>query len=110
MTRSDIRLPLEVWLRPEDVLELEPHPGPQEIARFLETLGHFHAQAYAYTPDDRHGQLRRAAAEHLAHGVRTRQLGVRGVVRLSVELFDLIYLHPDYEVVELLDELRALLR
>ena len=110
VTRSDNRLPLEVWLAPEDVLELEPHLSPQELAQFLETLGRFHAQAYAYTPDERHGQLRRAAAEHLARGVRNHLLGVRGAVRLSVDLFDLLYLYPEYEVVTILDELRAQLR
>ena len=110
VTRSDNRLPLEVWLEPEDVLELEPHLSPQELAQFLETLGRFHAQAYAYTPDERHGQLRRAAAEHLARGVRNHLLGVRGAVRLSVDLFDLLYLYPEYEVATILDELRAQLR
>lgn len=110
VTRSDNRLPLELWLKPEDVLELDPHPGPQEIAQFLGTLEGFHAQAYGYLPGDRHGQVRRAAAEHLAQGVRNHLLGVRGVVRLSVELFDLLYLHPDYEVADMLGELRAQLR
>ena len=110
VTRSDNRLPLEVWLEPEDVLELEPHLSPQELAQFLDVLGRFHAQAYAYTPDERYGQLRRAAAEHLARGVRNHLLGVRGVVRLSVDLFDLLYLYPEYEVVTILDELRAQMR
>lgn len=110
VTRSDHRMPLGAWLGPKEVLELEPQPSPQEIAQFLETLERFHARAYAYTPGDRHGQLRRAGAEHLAQGVRNRLLGIRGVVRLSVELFDLLYLYPDAEVVTILDELRTQMR
>jgi hypothetical protein len=43
-------------------------------------------------------------------GVRNGRLSMRSVVRLSVELFDLLYLHPDYDVATLLDELRAQVR
>ena len=110
MTRSDNRLPLEEWLEPEEVLTLDPHPAPQEIAQFLKVLEGFHAQAYTYEPAERHGQVRRAAAEHLALALRNHIFGVRGMVRLSVELFDLLYLHPGLEVVEVLDELRAQVR
>ena len=110
VTRSDNRLPLEEWLKPEDILTLDPHPAPQEIAQFLKVLEGFHAQAYTYEPTERHGQVRRAAAEHLASGMRNHIFGVRGMVRLSVELFDLLYLHPELEVVEVLDELRAQVR
>ncbi len=110
VTRSDNRLPLEEWLKPEEILTLDPHPAPQEIAGFLRVLEGFHTQAYTYEPTERHGQVRRAAAEHLALGMRNHTFGVRGMVRLSVELFDLLYLHPELEVVEMLDELRAQVR
>jgi hypothetical protein len=110
VTRGDDNLPLEAWLSPEQVLELEPHHTPQEIGRFLQTLQGYHAQAYGYEPGERQGQIRRAAAEHLAQGMRSGKLSIRGVVRLSVELYDLLYLYPDYEVTELLEELRQQLR
>jgi hypothetical protein len=35
---------------------------------------------------------------------------MRSTVRLAVELFDPLYLHPDYDVATLLDELRAQVR
>jgi hypothetical protein len=35
---------------------------------------------------------------------------MRSVVRMAVELFDLLYLHPNYDVATLLDELRAQVR
>ncbi len=38
------------------------------------------------------------------------RLSIRGVVRLTVDLFDLLYLYPDYEVTALLDELRQQMR
>jgi hypothetical protein len=106
VTRSDNRLPLEDWLEPETVLELDPHHTPQEIGQFLQRLQGYHAQAYAYEPAERQGQVRRAAAEHLATGMRNDRLSIRGVVRLAVELYDLLYLHPDYEVAGLVEELR----
>jgi hypothetical protein len=110
VTRSDNRLPLEDWLGPEEVLELEPHHSPQEIGQFLQTLQGYHAQAYLYEPGERQGQIRRAAAEHLAAGMRSGRLSIRGVVRLGAELYDLLYLYPDYEVADLLEELREQMR
>ncbi len=60
--------------------------------------------------DERQRQVRRAAAEHLALGMKAGRLSIRGVVRLTVDLFDLLYLYPDYEVPALLDELRQQMR
>nr|MDQ3397273.1 ATP-binding protein [Deinococcota bacterium] len=110
VTRSDNRLPLEDWLEADEIIELDPHHTPQEISQFLHKLQGYHAQAYGYEPEDRQGQLRRAAAEHLAQGMRNAQLSIRDVVRLGVELYDLLYLYPDYEVAVLLEELRGQLR
>ena len=44
--------------------------------------------------DERQRQVRRAAAEHLALGMKAGRLSIRGVVRLTVDLFDLLYLLP----------------
>lgn len=110
VTRSENRMPLEAWLAPDQIIELSSQHTSQEIGHFLQHVMTYHATAYGYTPSERHGQVRRAAAEHLALGVRGDRLSVRGVVRLSVELFDLLYLYPDYEVTMLLDELRNQMR
>jgi len=109
-TRSDNRMPLEEWLDADQILELDPHHTPQEIGQFLQQVMTYHAQAYNYEAGERQGQIRRAAAEHLALGMRNNQLSIRGVVRMAVELFDLLYLYPDYDVAILLDELRNLVR
>lgn len=110
ITRSDNRLPLHDWLAEEDVFYLEPDAEPQEVGQFLQHILTYHAQAYGYEPGERQAQIRRGAAEHLAMGVRNGRLSMRSVVRLSIELFDLLYLHPDYSVATLLDELRAQVR
>jgi hypothetical protein len=110
VTRSDDQMPLTEWLNDEQILTLYPHHTPQEIGYFLEQLTGYHAQAYGYEPGDRQGQLRRGAAEHLALGMRNDRLNVRGMVRLAIGLFDLLYLHPDYPIVELLDEVRSQMR
>ncbi len=109
-TRSDNRMPLEEWLDAEYIFALDPHHTPQEIGQFLQQVMTYHAQAYGYKAGERQGQIRRAAAEHLALGMRNNQLSIRGVVRMAVELFDLLYLYPDYDVAVLLDELRNLVR
>ena len=110
ITRSDNRLPLEAWLDDDKVLALESHHTPQEIGHFLEQVMDYHALAYGYAVGERQRQVRRGAAEHLAQGMRNDRLNIRAVVRLAVELYDLLYLHPEYEVVSLLDELRGQMR
>jgi hypothetical protein len=110
ITRSENRLPLESWLEDGQVLALEPHHSAQEIGQFMQQVMGYHGQAYGYAADERQRQVRRGAAEHLALGMRSGRLSIRGVVRLTVELFDLLYLYPDYEVSALLAELRQQLR
>ncbi len=110
VTRSDNRLPLQEWLTPKQIFMLELEAEPQEVGQFLQRILAYHAQAYGYEPDERQGQVRRGAAEHLAMGIRNGRFSMRSVVRTAVELFDLLYLHPDYDVATLLDELRAQVR
>jgi hypothetical protein len=107
ITRSDNRLPLDEWLAADEIFNLDPDAEPQEVGQFLQRILAYHAQAYQYEPGDRQTQIRRGAAEHLAMGVRNGRLSMRSVVRLAVELYDLLYLYPDYDVATLLDELRA---
>jgi hypothetical protein len=109
-TRSDNRMPLNDWLEDDQIFYLEPDASPQEVGQFLQRILSYHAQAYGYEPEERHGQVRRGAAEHLALGVRNGRLSMRQVVRLTVELYDLLFLYPDYDVAALLDELRSQVR
>lgn len=110
VTRSDNRLPLQEWLTEAEIFNLEPDAEPQEVGQFLQHILGYHAQAYHYQPGERQTQIRRGAAEHLAMGVRNGRLSMRSVVRLAVELFDLLYLYPEYDVAVLLDELRTQVR
>jgi hypothetical protein len=110
VTRSDNRLPLSDWLTAEEIFNLQPEAEPQEVGQFLQHILGYHAQAYNYEPGERQAQIRRGAAEHLALGVKNGRLSMRSVVRMAVELFDLLYLHPTYDVATLLDELRSQVR
>ena len=110
VTRSDNRLPLRDWLDDDQIFYLEPEASPQEVGQFLQHILTYHAQAYEYEPGERQGQVRRGAAEHLAQGLRNGRFSMRTIVRLAVELYDLLYLHPDYDVATLLDELRSQVR
>jgi hypothetical protein len=110
VTRSDNQMPLADWLEDDQILTLESHHTPLEIGHFMQQVAAYHAQAYSYEAGERQGQVRRAAAEHLALGMRNGRLSIRGVVRLSVELFDLLYLYPDFDAATLLEELRRQMR
>lgn len=106
VTRSENQLPLEEWLSPDEIVQLDPHPSAQEIGEFLQRLQGYHGQAYGYRPGERHEQLNGAAAQQLSLAMERRKLSIRGLVRLSVDLFDLAYLYPDYRPSELIAELR----
>jgi hypothetical protein len=110
VTRSDNRLPLQDWLTDDQIFYLEPEAEPQEVGQFLQRILTYHSRAYGYEAGERQQQVRRGAAEHLAYGIRNGRFSMRSTVRLAVELFDLLYLHPDYDVATLLDELRAQVR
>ena len=110
MTRSDNRMPLDTWLAPEQIIELDSQHTPREVGNFLQQVLSYHTLAYAYGAGERQGQVRRGAAEHLAQGLHNDRLSMRGVVRLAVELFDLLYLYPDYDTANLLDEVRSQMR
>ena len=83
---------------------------PQEVGQFLERVLAYHARAYGYEVGERQRQIRRGSAELIAQGLRNGSLSMRQTARLAVELFDLLYLHPDYAVPMLLDELRDQVR
>ncbi|MCL4868249.1 MAG: hypothetical protein KJ063_04710 [Anaerolineae bacterium] len=106
VTQSDNNLPLDAWLEPGQVLNLDPHHTPQEIGQFLEQVMGYHAQAFGYEVGERQRQVRRAAAEQLALGMKNGHLSIRATVRLGVELFDLLYQYEDYDAAALLNELR----
>jgi hypothetical protein len=110
VTRSDNRIPLRDWLQEEEIFYLEPDVPPQEVGQFLQRILSYHTQAYAYEPTERQTQVRRGAAELLAQGMRNGRFSMRSTVRMAVELFDLLYLHPYYDVATLLDELRDQVR
>jgi hypothetical protein len=107
VTRSDNRLPLQEWLDESEIFDLEPSVSPQEMGHFLHRILGYHALAYQYEPGERQGQVRRGAAEYLAQGVRSGHLSMRQVVRLAVELYDLLFLYQEYDVAVLLEELRG---
>lgn len=107
ITRSDNRLALQDWLAEDEIFHLNPSAEPQEVGQFLQCILSYHTQALGYEAGDRQAQVRRGAAEHLAMGIRNGRFSMRSAVRLAVELFDLLYLYPDYDVATLLDELRG---
>ena len=107
VTHSDERMPLQDWLSPEQILTLRPQATPQEIGRFLQQILDYHSQAYTYESGERQTQVRRGAAELLAQGMRNDRLTMRSIVRLAVELYDLLFFYDDYDVATLLAELRA---
>lgn len=110
VTRSDNRMPLDDWLDADQIFHLEPEVTPLEVGQFLERVMGYHARAYGYELGDRQRQVRRGSAELIAQGLRNGSLSMRQTARLAVELFDLLYLHPDYAVATLLDELRDQVR
>ena len=105
VTRSENPLPLDAWLAPDEILDLDPHVSPHETGEFLRRVQGFHGHAYGYPTDERHERLCRGGGETLSMALERRQLSIRGLVRLSMDLFDLAHLYPDLSADELLAEL-----
>ncbi len=107
LTESENRMPVDAWLAPAQIVRLDDRFIERDIAAFGSTLLQYHGLAYGYTPDvERFGALLTTAPALLSALLGQHRVNLREVIRLSVTLYDLLYLHRDYTPAALLNELR----
>jgi len=112
MTESEGKLPVDEWLSPMQMIRLDDRYIEDDIRRFMQTLGDYHTLAYDYTAQHRFSSnavlmeipalLSRALSQH--------RINLRELIRVSVTIFDLLYLHDTFTPEQAVDELRQGLR
>lgn len=107
LTESADRMPVGTWLAPSHLVRLDDRFIEKDIQEFFRTLLRYHRLAYEYQPpreryeDVVHqtpGMVYRALAQH--------RINLRELIRTSVTVCDLLYLHSDYAPDVLLEELK----
>jgi hypothetical protein len=108
LTESENRMPVDSWLAPSQIVRLDDRFIERDILEFFKTLLRYHSIAYAYSyppPRERYEEVVRATPGLLSRALSQHRVNLREVIRLSVIVCDLLYLHPDYEPGMLLEEL-----
>jgi len=107
LTESEDRMPVGTWLAPSHIVRLDDRFIERDIREFFKTLLKYHALAYEYPPiRDRYEEVVATAPTLLSRALSQHRINVRELIRGSVAVCDLLYLHTDYEAVELLDDLK----
>jgi hypothetical protein len=78
----------------------------RDITKFLKTLQDYHGLAYGYTPNgEGYADIRLAVPGMLSRTLAQHRINLRELIRISVAIYDLLYLHEDYSSDTILQEL-----
>jgi len=107
LTESADRMPVGTWLAPSHLVRLDDRFIEKDIREFFGTLLRYHGLAYDYTPQpSRYNDLSTQAPGYLYRALAQHRINLRELIRGSVTVCDLLYLHSDYAPDTLLDDLR----
>lgn len=112
MTESESKLPVDEWLSPAQLIRLDDRYIEDDIRRFMQTLVDYHALAYDYVPPQgfaTNGALSQIPAL-LSRSLSQHRINLRELIRTSVAVFDLLYLHDNFTPDDAVGELRQGLR
>jgi hypothetical protein len=106
LTESESRLPVDEWLTPSQLVRLDDRFIEQDITKFLRTLQDYHGLAYGYTPNgEGYADIKLAVPGMLSRTLAQHRINLRELIRISVTIYDLLYLHEDYSSGIILQEL-----
>lgn len=106
LTESENRMPVDVWLAPAQIVRLDDRFIERDIRRFFATLADYHALAYGYQwSNGQASSLVESAPGLLSRVLSQHRVNLRELIRTSVALYDLLYLHEDYSPEAALHEL-----
>ena len=113
LTESENRMPVDLWLAPSQLVRLDDRFIERDIGEFFQTLLRYHSIAYDYadpSASERYLSIMQMVPNKLARALGQHRINLREVIRLSVIVLDLLYLHTDYEPATLLEDLTSGLR
>jgi hypothetical protein len=91
-TSAPILSSLTQWLDDVRIIRLENKLSEGEIERLMAQIYVFHRMAYDYDRKEDFVHVGSTLVRHYESGL----INLRQLVRLSTEVFDLIYSYPDY--------------
>ncbi len=107
LTESADRMPVGTWLAPSNIIRLDDRFVEKHIREFFVTVVRYHGMAYNYAPPrDRYEDIVARTPGILHRALGQHRINLRELIRNSVTVCDLLYLHHDYSADDLLDELR----
>jgi hypothetical protein len=106
LTESENRMPVDEWLAPSQIVRLDDRFIERDIQKFFVTLRDYHALAYDYEwGNGQTSQLVESAPGLLSRMLSQHRINLRELIRTSVTLYDLLYLHEDFSPEAALHEL-----
>jgi len=103
-------MPVGAWLSQKQTIRLEDSYIHDDIQIFMQTLLKYHAVAYNYPFDDGrsadYAHLVGEGTKTLSYQLKQHNMNLREIIRTSVHLCDLLYLHADYAGAQVVVELR----
>ena len=107
LTESENKLPIDEWLSPTQMVRLDDRYIEKDIRKFMRVLMDYHGLAYDYAPNETNydGALSKAP-EMLSQTLSQHRINLRELIRISVTIFDLLYLHDDLVPDTILAELK----
>ena len=107
LTEGESKLPVDVWLSPNQIVRLDDRFIEKDIRRFMQTLTDYHALAFGYVdqPNLANGAIAQVPSL-LSRTLNRHRIHLRELIRIAVTTFDLLYLYDNYTPEDVLAELR----
>jgi hypothetical protein len=107
LTESTDRMPVGTWLTPTHIVRLDDRFIEKDIREFFMTLLRYHTLAYAYSvSSDPYHEISQTVPGMLSRALAQHRINLRELIRTTVTIYDLLYLHPDYAAEDLLADLK----
>lgn len=107
LTESESKLPVDVWLVPTQIVRLDDRFIENDIQKFLKTLIDYHGLAYDYSANsNQYDGMLAKVPKILSQTLSQHRINLRELIRISVSIFDLLYLYDDYTSNDILEELK----
>lgn len=109
LTESADRMPVGSWLAPSQIVRLDDRFIEKDILQFFRTLLRYHSLAYDYdqsATSERYDEVTSSVPGMLSRALSQHRINLRQLIRTAVTVCDLLYLHPDYQAGEMVEELK----
>jgi hypothetical protein len=105
---ADQQMAVDQWLSPSQIVELNGRYQAKELLDFLKNLLIYHRTAFEYQSlEERYKPVLIHLPNLITEALRDSRLNPRQVIKLMVEVYDLLYMHPSYSAEAVMQEIRG---